>query len=200
MMERGIFHIILVIALAVTLPVCVVSAADLTVVTSDVGVTATEAIFNGQVTDLGVESQVSVFFRYGTDEILATYERAEAGIRDYVDVFSVPVSWLAPNTPYYFQACAKPSAIVGDEADVCGAIASFWTQNPVVVPAVGVITTDVTSVTETEATMSGQVTDLGMEPQVAVFFRYGTDETLVTYERAEAGVRDYVDVFSVPVS
>ncbi|MDR2855640.1 MAG: PKD domain-containing protein, partial [Methanomicrobiales archaeon] len=45
------------------------------------------------------------------------------------------ISWLAPNTPYYFQACAKPSAIVGDEADVCGDILSFWTHPPVMVPA-----------------------------------------------------------------
>ena len=164
------------------------------VTTSATDVTATGAILHGAVTNIGMGPSVGVFFKYGTDSTLGTYTRAEAGRLSSVGVFSAPLSGLTAGTTYYFQACATTGT-----GDVCGTILSF-VAFLMPCPAVSVVTSPATNVAATGATLNGAITDLGLQPNVGVFFKYGTESHLGTYTRAEAGRLSSVGVFSAPLS
>ena len=168
---------------------------DMSVATAPAtSVTDTGATLNGAITDMGGESSVPVFFKYGTDSTLGTFTLANAGTLSSATAFNAPVSGLMTGTRYYFQACGT-----GSTGDICGAILSFVPE-VLVIPEVSVVTAAPTSVTGTGATLNGAVTDIGLESSVGVFFQYGTDPGLGTFTYANAGTLSNAGIFTAPVS
>jgi hypothetical protein len=157
-------------------------------------VTGTRATLNGAVTDIGLESSAHTFFRYGVDSNLGSYTRTDAGTLLSAGVFDVSISSLTAGTTYYYQACATTGT-----GDACGMILSFVPE-VVVVPEVNVATTTATHVAATSATLNGAVVNIGLEPSVNAFFRYGTESNLGTYTRVGAGTLLSAGVFGADVS
>ena len=169
--------------------------ASMNVVTNPAtGVSATGATLNGAVTDMGGESSVAVFFRYGTDPTFGAFSRVEVGVLSSVGMFNAPISGLVTGNQYYFQACGT-----GSTGEVCGAVLSLVSEMSMV-PELTVVTATPTGVSGSGATLNGVVTGMGGESSVAVFFRYGTDPTFGAFSRVDAGVLSNAGVFSAPVS
>ena len=180
MMEKGFFRIIiiLVIALAGTLSACVVSAGDLTFSTANAVFTdSSSARLAGAVMGLGAEAYVSGYFMYGTNlntcpsSTCSTTTPTPVYLLTPPDLFYHDITGLAPDTQYWFRFC-----IIGGSSgsSYCDGTVTFTTLPVVIPPPTPVlVTTSVTDVTVTGATLNGAVTDMGGALLVDVFFEYG---------------------------
>jgi len=125
-------------------------------------ITHDSATLNGMLKNPGTAPSVFVYFGYGLRGTYASYtftpleEMAGAG------PFSFDISGLAPGTTYHFMAFAR-----GDGRNY-GFDLSFETLQPP-----DVITGTVSSITIGEATLNGNLADLGTADNVSVFFEYG---------------------------
>jgi PKD repeat protein len=130
-----------------------------------------------------------VFFKYGTDPNLNGYNSADAGTLLNPDVFSAPLSGLTAGIRYYFKACVTTST-----GEYCDGILSFVYE-----PA-SVVTTPATSVTATGVTLNGEITALGEEASLDVFFKYGLDPTLTIHTPVDAGTFSSAGAFATDIS
>jgi len=121
------------------------------------------ATLNGNLTNMGGFSSVTVKFEYGTTTSYgistATQTKTATGI------FSADISGLTPSTLYHCRAVATSGSTT-----VYGGDMSFTTT----ASALSVATNDATSVTASGATLNGNLTDLGPNASVQVYFQYGT--------------------------
>jgi hypothetical protein len=112
-------------------------------------------------------------FVYGTDPTLTTATTTTAAQAIGSGTSAVPVSaalsGLQPGTTYYDKVIATSAG-----GTASGSIMSFTTP----VPPTGTSTSAATSVTDTTATLSGNVNPAGSATTVS--FVYGTDSTLTT--------------------
>ena len=129
-------------------------------------ITAGGATLNGFLTSLGVSSQVSVSFEYGsTDKYGLTTQKVA---RSETGAFSLSISGLKGNTTYHFRAKADG----GDKGVAYGNDVTFTTLNP----APAVTTAAATGVTINSATLNGNLASLGAAAEVKVSFEYGTSD------------------------
>ncbi|MDR2854642.1 MAG: hypothetical protein LBV40_00565, partial [Methanomicrobiales archaeon] len=202
MIKKSFFHIIFIITLAITLPACAVSAVDfVTTVATDVtittavatDVTATEAILHGEITDIAGEPSVDVFFKYGTSPAALTSSTPPVTLLS-AGVFDAAIFNLEPYTFYYYRACATTAT-----GDGC-VIPPRMFKTPSLTPRPEIFTDAAAVATATGITLNGHIDDMGGEPSLNVFFKYGTDFNLGVYSRAKAGTLLGTGVFSATIS
>jgi len=133
-------------------------------------VTKTTAQLNGDVTSNG--SSASVWFEWGTDPNLATYNTTtpqSVGSGAVTQAVSEILTGLATGTTYYFRVAASNSGGTSR-----GAILSFTPGDPPTVT-----TLSATSVTDNVAVLNGNVIPNGLA--TTAWFEWGTDPNLATY-------------------
>jgi len=149
------------------------SATAPTVTTGAVNsITTSTASIEGSVHQNGADTHI--FFAYGTSSTLAgasdtTSLDVGSGIGTLGVSFSVPLSGLASDTKYYYQAQATNSL-----GTTKGAINSFTTLASATAPTV--ITGAASSITTSTATIAGSVNPNGADTHMV--FAYGTSSTL----------------------
>ncbi len=127
------------------------------------GVTATGATLNGSLDDLGGASSADVAFEY-RQVGASTWSSTATQTLSSTGTFSDSVSGLAENTDYEFRAVA--SASDGD-TDTGTAVTFTTSDDPPVVS-----TGSASDVTETSATLSGSLDDLGGASSADCSFEY----------------------------
>ena len=144
------------------------------------GITTTSATLNGNLSDLGSASSVTVSFEYGRT---TSYGSAVTGVPSTLTsagAFTANLTGLTPGQTYHFRAKA-----VGD-GTVYGSDATFTTTGtPPEVITPEVITNDASGITTTSATLNGNLSDLGSASSITVSFEYGKT---TSYGSAAAGV------------
>lgn len=140
-----------------------VSTTSLNVTTNAAtNVSSMVATLNGNLTDMGTFSSVSVRFQYGTTpsygSSTSTQTMTSGGF------FSANISGLTPSTTYYFRAVAT-----GGSTTVYGAPLNFNTT----ASTLSVSTTAASSALITSATLNGNLNDLGTNSSISVHFEYG---------------------------
>ncbi|MFC2044790.1 CARDB domain-containing protein, partial [Chloroflexota bacterium] len=123
-------------------------------------ITSSTATVSGNLTDLGTATTANVSFEYG---LTTSYGSTTAPqVKMTIGTFSANLTGLSSGTTYHFRAKAD-----GD-GTATGANMSFATLTP------PTATTDnVTNITTTSATVSGNLTDLGTATTANVSFEYG---------------------------
>jgi len=160
---------VLAISITVSLPGllydnAIVQAQNLSVATVNAtNVTETNAVLNGDLTDLGTSANVTVSFEWGTTTSYGNETTPKTMTE--TDSFYGLLSDLSPNTAYHFRAKA-----VGDETSYGDDILFFTTSAGIPVIA----TNDATDITDITATLNGNVADLGTSGNVTVRFQWGT--------------------------
>jgi len=122
------------------------------------------ARLNGNLSSLGTAASVSVSFQWGTTSGDYTYETTPTESKNATGTFFVDLSDLASGTDFYYRAKA-----VGHGDPIYGLEMYFTTGTP---PAV--TTLDASGLTFTEATLNGDLTNLGDADNVTVSFVWGT--------------------------
>ena len=125
------------------------------------GITSTAATLNGNLTSLGTNPSVNVYFRYGPTTSYGTTTATQS--KSSTGAFSAAISGLTPGTLYHFQAVAQGSTTV------YGSDTTFTTS----AGTLAVSTSNATNMTATSATLNGNLTSLGTDPSVNVYFQYG---------------------------
>ena len=147
-----------------------VHAAALVVETEEAtDITGNSATLNGNLSDLGSDTEVDLFFEFGlttdyTDEF-------EVGSKTVTGTFLYDAIGLDPGTTYHFRGKA-----VGLSDTVYGDDMQFFTT-PV---APQVTTGETTSISLTAATIHGALLDLGTATDVKVYFEYGPTTAYVS--------------------
>jgi len=138
---------------------------SLTVITDDAtSVTATGAILNGNLTDLGISDNVTVSFEWGTNTSYGTETTPET--MTTTGSFNASLSSLSPGTTYHFRAKA-----FSDQASYGG----DKTLNMVADPP-GITTSAATNITASSVTLNGKLTTLGTSASVTTSFEWGTTQ------------------------
>ena len=130
-------------------------------------ITTNSAILQGNLTDKGSASTVTVSFQYGTSSGNYPYETSSQQ-KSSTGTFAIYVVGLNPGTTYYF--CAKA---VGDGTPSYGGEQSFSTQPPTP-PGAPVLHPFGWVATQTSVTIYGLLDSLGSATQVYLYFEYGT--------------------------
>ena len=140
------------------------------VITNDAsGITDTSATLNGNLSGLGSASSVTVSFEYGKTTSYGTSAVRVPSTHTSAGAFSVNLTGLTSGQTYHFRAKA-----VGD-GTVYGSDATFTTTGTrpdVILPEV--ITNDASGISDTSATLNGNLSDLGSASSITVSFEYGT--------------------------
>jgi len=133
-----------------------------------VNVTATNATFEGDLTDVQGAENASVSFRYyeqgqrNTTNVLTLGEQSEGN-------FSADVSDLSPNTTYVVVAQAEAER--GNESeDATGESVNFTTDDAT--QPLGVETANTSDVTNASAILNGELTGLNGSENASVAFEY----------------------------
>ena len=133
------------------------------VTTSDAsGITATGATLNGDLTAKGTSDNITVQFQWGTSITYGTYTTTQ--VMTTTGTFNTSLSGLSPDTTYHFRAVAHGNGTS------YGADKTFTTGTG----SSAVTTNDSTNITDTGATLKGNLTSLGTATSVAVSFEWGT--------------------------
>ena len=142
--------------------------------TNATGIGVSNATLNGDLTDLGTASNVTVGFVYGTDASLTVGAYAAVGVMNTTGVFSWDATGLEATTTYYVKAWALGDGLAN------GSTLNFTTAAPSGPEAVppAVTTLNATCIRESKATLHGDLTDLGTAASVTLGFLYGTDANL----------------------
>ncbi len=130
-------------------------------------ITSSTATLRGYLSDMGSYSTVTVYFKWGNYSSMQNTTGSQ--VMYGPGSFSIPLSGLAPNTTYYFQAVGK-SDVVG-VAPVYGDTSSFYTSGG---GTLSVSTGAQTGVTSTSATINGYLNSLGDYGDAYVWFEWGT--------------------------
>ena len=132
--------------------------------TAAASVLSTTATLNGNLTSTGGTGILNTLsFDYGTS---TTYgSTVLSGTRTTTGTFNAPVSGLVCNTTYHFRADATNSSGTANGSDM-----TFLTS-----PCIPIVsTTSASAITQTTATLGGNLTSTGGAPSVTVSFDYGT--------------------------
>lgn len=127
--------------------------------------TPTTATLNGDLTDMGDDTNVACYFEWGLTD---TYGNT-AGYPFFLQapgIFSTTIMSLTPSTTYHYRALG-----VGNFAGY-GNDVEFTTS---ALPAPSVTTNTATSVTSTTAALNGNLTSMGSDTNVACYFEWGTN-------------------------
>lgn len=129
----------------------------------------TSATLNGEVNPNGASGYY--WFEYGTTQSLGQTTSAQTfGAQTTPLSISFPLSGLSQNTTYYFRVVAQNSYGTSN-----GSILSFTTSGQTG-NAPGVQTTAASNITQTSATLNGQVNPNGLS--TSYWFEYGTTQSL----------------------
>ncbi len=153
------------------------------------GITSSGATLNGNLTSLGTAVTVDVSFEYGTTIVYGSTTIAQAMIA--AGPFTAGITGLSPGTLYHFRAKVDG----GLSGSSTGSDMTFTTiRDPPVVS-----TTPATGVTDTAATLNGNLTSLGTASPVNVTFEYGTT---TSYEKGSTPVQPMTatGVFTAPIT
>ena len=126
------------------------------------GVGTTTATLNGNLTSLGPNASVNVYFQYGLTTSYGSTTAAQS--KSSAGTFNAAISGLTASTTYHYRAVAVGSTTV---------YGSDMTFTTAAVPSIAVTTSAATGVTSTTATLNGSLTSLGADLSVNVYFRYG---------------------------
>lgn len=130
-------------------------------------VTSSTATLRGYLSGMGPYNTVTVFFKWGN---FASMQNTTGSQVMYgPGSFSIPVSGLAPNTTYYFQAVGQPDVI--GVAPAYGDTSTFYTSGG---GTLSVSTGAQTGVTSTSANINGYLNSLGDFGDAYVWFEWGT--------------------------
>lgn len=207
MKKGGFFCIIIVIALAVTLPACVVSAGTLTFYTVNAVFTdSSSARLAGAVADPGAEAYVSGYFMYGTnlDTCSSSTCFTTTPIPVYLltppDLFYRDITGLTPGTQYWFRFCIIGGSSGSSYCDGTATFTTLPTLPPTAMSAspLTVTTGSAADVVSTSATLHGNLGAMGGELLADVFFEYGPLGNLDW--SAGAGTLSSAGAFSAPIS
>ena len=132
------------------------------------GITTASAALNGNLTDLGTTTSVTVGFLWGTSSTLVGATNATAGTQTAPGAFTDGLTGLTLRTTYYFRAWANGNGFAE------GAILSF---EPDYYP-LNVTTEAASGITATGATLNGYLVSPGPANTVATGFLYGTSPSL----------------------
>ncbi|MFH0768511.1 MAG: tetratricopeptide repeat protein [Chloroflexota bacterium] len=146
------------------------------IVTLSANVTANSAFVTGNLTSMGLATQVNVFFEYGTDTSYGSFSTNQTMTSP--GIFSANLTGLSWGARYYFRAKADG----GVYGTATGAEMSFDISQPLP----GVITSAATSITTKSAILNGDLTSLGDATTVYVSFQYGENITYGSITTAEA--------------
>ncbi|MGA9049532.1 MAG: hypothetical protein WB588_11125 [Dehalococcoidia bacterium] len=130
-------------------------------------ITSSTATLRGYLSGMGPYNTVTVYFQWGNNPAMQNSTGSQ--VMYGPGSFSIPVSGLAPNTTYYFQAVGKPDVI--GVAPVYGDSNSFYTSGG---GTLSVSTGAQTGVTATSATVNGYLDSLGNYGDAYVWFEWGT--------------------------
>lgn len=155
------------------------------------GVDQTVATLNGNLGSLGSASFAHVGFLYGTDAGLAGATNVSVANQTTPAAYQYALSGLSPGTAYHFRAWA-----LGVGFSI-GSILTFTTRtpSPPEVHAPGVTTDAASGITTADATLNGNLGDLGTATSVTVGFRYGTSPTLASATNVSLGARSATGAF-----
>ncbi len=130
----------------------------------------TGATLNGNLTGLGGTTSVSVRFEYGRANVYGVYPTSVAmGTMSTTGTFSVVAPYLVCGTPYFARAIAENLAGWNPGGDV------LFTSSPCATMSDPVVSTSApASITQTGATLGGNITSLGGTTSATVSFEYGT--------------------------
>lgn len=135
-------------------------------------ITNSTAVLNGNIEDIGVPAATAKGFEYstvnefveGTGTVAITAGRMEVG------QYRTTITQLAPNTQYYFRAFVDYEGTRKYGAEI-----GFSTNDiDPVVPVV--ITNATTDITETTATLNGNLSNIGYPAADAIGFSYSTSD------------------------
>ena len=165
-----------------------VTTGTLTVATSAAsGLGTTTATLNGNLTSLGPNPSVNVYFQYGLTTSYGSTTATQA--KSVAGTFNAAISGLTASTTYHFRAVAVGSTTVyGDDM-------TFATT---ALPPIGVTTSAATGITSTTATLNGNLTSLGTDLSVNVYFRYGLTTSYGTTTATQS--KSSTGAFSAAVS
>ena len=141
---------------------------DLSVSTnSATGIGSTTATLNGNLDNMGGFTPVNVYFQYGLTTSYGSTTSTQS--KSSTGAFTASLTGLTPNTTYYCRAVAYYGSTI-----VYGGAVSFSTTTS----TLSVTTNDATTVTTSGATLNGNLTDLGPNSSVQVYFQYGTTPSM----------------------
>ncbi|WP_267643728.1 S8 family peptidase [Haloarchaeobius amylolyticus] len=154
------------------------------------------ATLTGNLQSLGNHDEADVGFHWWAEGMKdATLERREVGEKTATGEFSLSVSELRADTTYVVQAYANPD---WDTDEDFGSQVTFTTGNT---PSLGVKTGSASNVTDSGATLSGEVTSLGESGSADVGVNYWVaGDRSGTEQSASAGSQSSTGSFSVDVS
>ncbi len=164
-----------------------------TVTKAATAITSSAAILHGTVNPNS--SSGSVYFYWGTDPTMSTYNIYYAGgvvANGMVQPFTAPLSGLATATTYYFQAVFYNSS---NGRYQYGAVLSFTTLTT------ATVTKAATAITSSAGTLHGTVNPNSSSG--SVYFYWGTDPTMSIYSTYYAGgvvANGMVQPFTAPLS
>jgi hypothetical protein len=142
-------------------------------------ITATTAILNGTLDTLGIEAHGHAYFGYDEGGGPAYDHYTSPVFKDTLGAYSSNLTGLTPETKYYFTAFIWNA---GETISYSGSELNFTTLSQTVVE-----TKPATSITVTTATLNGDLTDLGEETDVDVYFGYYASGE-IPYHHLTAGV------------
>ena len=141
------------------------------------GITKTSVTLNGNLTNLGGYSTVYTYFWYSSDPTFTTYSStAPKTTMTGLGSFSASVIGLTPETVYYYYAVANNGS-----ADLSVGSPLYFTTGG----APTVLTLSAAAISQTGATLQGQLTSLGNYTSVNVYFEYGTSISYGTSTAAQ---------------
>jgi hypothetical protein len=130
-------------------------------------VTSSTATLRGYLSGMGPYNTVTVYFKWGNYSSMQSTTGSQ--VMYGPGSFDIPISGLAPNTTYYFQAVAKPDVI--GVAPVYGDTSTFYTSGG---GTLSVSTGAQSGVTGTSANINGYLNSLGDYGSAYVWFEWGT--------------------------
>jgi len=136
-----------------------VSSAELAVTTKDVAASINGATLYGELTGLGSQVPVKVYFEWG--ETTDYGNRTESQDMNVEGSFNADLKDLKADTSYHFRAVAEGYKTVKGEDK------SFTTSY--------ILTEDATAIKETSATLNGELNDLPYLDSPLVSFEWGED-------------------------
>ena len=143
-------------------------------------ITFTGAKVSGSLTDKGTAASITVSFEYGETTDYGNTVPDEPDTLNGPGAFTADLTGLTPGQIYHFRAKA-----VGN-GTTYGSDQSFSTSSQPPVVATGTAS----NITDTNATVSGSLTDKGTAASVTVSFEYGTT---TSYGNTAAGIPDTLD-------
>jgi hypothetical protein len=150
------------------------------------GIGVDEATLEGELTHMGGDTEVDVFFRWGTDPDNLDMETPRETMYSTGE-FSYKLTGLSSCQTIYYKAVGDNDADTWD---------SFWTLQ--VTPGLPIVETFLPhEVTETSAKFRGKLFNLGGTPTCDVWFEYGDDNPNQLDEVTDSIMRSTTGAFNI---